>query len=525
MFQNNKIFIEYELKGILVCKINSETKNDNNDDNMIDLILKNIIGTKKKLVLSSNVNEIDLNLLLENKFRNVHNKFIFDIAINKQKSKYWDKFLNGKMSRNIEIINPMNHNVFSSNLIINLIEHNVSKNEIYFDVIFNDINPLTKKNEPIVLTHELDSLVSSSLSIIHNLKQDYNDINIDMLNDLMNEIKNILDKTKKTVLDDVIISFTKDNNIENNYENTMINNFVITLIELIKITKKISNDITINYSIEKIESFVDENLKKNIINDFTKFINILFEFINNVYQPEIEINIYETNKNSIINIKISNINNINKFIENINKKTQVDEVHEVDEFNKYKLLVEYMEDVLYIKIVLEKKEKPNNKIILNNKQIEKILNIDHNKKIYILIDDSILNLKLLSANLLRFKNIDLTLGFKKFPKLTSSEWQDIGILLLEVEEFIIVLLSNGEYGKQVSLLLNPQVIITDVQMPQLNGIDMIKDLIYHNVKSKMFVISAYLNNTDIEAIKFLEENNIKYFEKNGTYDWMTEIFD
>jgi hypothetical protein len=67
-----KIGIEYDFKCILECKNIDITLKPS-------FILKNIIGTKKIDIIGSDVDEFDLNLLLPEKFRNIHNKLMIDI--------------------------------------------------------------------------------------------------------------------------------------------------------------------------------------------------------------------------------------------------------------------------------------------------------------------------------------------------------------------------------------------------------------------------------------------------------------
>jgi CheY-like chemotaxis protein len=421
------------------------------------------------------------------------------------------------MLRSVEIINPTNDNIFSTNLIINIIEKKSSSNEIYFDIIFNNIELLSKKKEPIILTHELDSLVKSSLSITNELRKYYNDINICMLCDLTNEMNEILKKTKKTVIDDFCIDF-KENEV---LEDSRATNLISNLFEIVKIIKNFTNDVIVNYKLLKKKPFINKELKKNVIYDVFKFTNILYKFKNN-NSLKIVMDICEGDENSdiesnlIVNIKILNFINIGEFMKNI---------YETVQFENF-LQFENVENILCMKIILEvNNEKKVNKYILNNEHIDKIINIIHNKKIFILVDDSFVNLKILLMNLLKFLNIDSMQELKKLPKLTPNEWQDVGIILLNFEKFTIILLSNGMYGKEITLLLNPQVIITDVQMPLLNGIDMIKDLLQEDIKAKICVTSAYLNSFDEEAKKFLENNKIKHVEKNGNFDWLCEIFE
>lgn len=90
------------------------------------------------------------------------------------------------------------------------------------------------------------------------------------------------------------------------------------------------------------------------------------------------------------------------------------------------------------------------------------------------------------------------------------------MLNIEIQNYIFILASNGFYGKEIALSLYNRcsVIITDIQMPILNGIDMIKLLLENNIKTKIFINSA-CDKTDPTMNELLLCNNISYLEKGA----------
>jgi CheY-like chemotaxis protein len=159
----------------------------------------------------------------------------------------------------------------------------------------------------------------------------------------------------------------------------------------------------------------------------------------------------------------------------------------------------------------------NNEFSLNTNQIKLILNINKNIKI-LLVDDVILHLKILCLKII--KNIDANYKYDNFPVLTNDEWQSIGIIFIEYENYQFILAANGMYGKEIAFMIDCDIIISDIQMPLLNGIDMIYELINNNIKTNIIVNSGFIKNENEEIYKLLENKQISMFiEKGSQFDW------
>lgn len=78
------------------------------------------------------MSELDLNLLFSENFRLVHNNFMIDILTFREKSKFWNLFLNGKMNRIINIINPITKYEYGVKLQITF--NSQSNDKVLFDV-------------------------------------------------------------------------------------------------------------------------------------------------------------------------------------------------------------------------------------------------------------------------------------------------------------------------------------------------------------------------------------------------------
>ncbi len=79
-------------------------------------------------------------------------------------------------------------------------------------------------------------------------------------------------------------------------------------------------------------------------------------------------------------------------------------------------------------------------------------------------------------------------------------------LILENEGFDVRLADNGEDGYSAYLLFEPDVVVTDIQMPIKNGIELIGLIRAHNPRVRMVYMSA-----DLAPFQsFLNEEQEKY---------------
>ncbi|HJC47224.1 MAG TPA: response regulator [Candidatus Lachnoclostridium pullistercoris] len=50
---------------------------------------------------------------------------------------------------------------------------------------------------------------------------------------------------------------------------------------------------------------------------------------------------------------------------------------------------------------------------------------------------------------------------------------------------------NGEEGLELALKISPDIVITDVKMPKMDGVEMIRQLRRHGCQAKMIILTAY----------------------------------
>lgn len=81
------------------------------------------------------------------------------------------------------------------------------------------------------------------------------------------------------------------------------------------------------------------------------------------------------------------------------------------------------------------------------------------------------------------------------------------------------------YGKEICMMIEPNIIITDIQMPLLNGIDMIKTLLDYGIKSKIFINSAYSDKDNDDIVELVNKYNVEFLEKGSDISNLKYLFD
>lgn len=523
-FFAKKIHVENDLEGTLECEcINDVTPS---------FILKNIVGSKKLELLGSDINEIDLNMLLPDNFRKMHNVFITDILKNRENSGYWNLFREGKMNRPVNIINPVTKSEYTVKLNITL--KSQAENKVVFLVIFTDINIINKIiNTTSLLTHDLRSIIKSAQHVLSTIEAEstskHNEENFAMLNELLEEAYQMCSKSRCKILTENI-----------HHTDSFLSHDIKIYLEISKYLKKIRKIFTnINFEVQIRtnicikESYCDTlwhlflNITKNAVNANSTHIII---YVNNNEENELLIRVKDNGNG------MSESTKINFF----SRKLPENHIAQEIEANRGEgFLLSYKEFVtlggtviLYgseigagteFIIKLNGTFETENFVlsVANIVQIQNILNKTE-KKVVLLVDDSLLNLKILSLKLIKHLNRNYT--HFNFPILTVDEWQNTGIINIEINSYIFVLASNGMFGKEIAMMLNPVFIISDIEMPLLNGIQMIKELLNYKINSRILINSAYVDENDVEISQLIQKNNIQFIEKGSNYDFVETLF-
>jgi CheY-like chemotaxis protein len=85
----------------------------------------------------------------------------------------------------------------------------------------------------------------------------------------------------------------------------------------------------------------------------------------------------------------------------------------------------------------------------------------------------------------------------------SEDTRDMMAKLLELEAYAIVTAEDGQAGLRVAAEQRPHLIITDINMPNMNGIEMIRELRRQPEQAHVpiMAITAYGEGTASEAIE------------------------
>lgn len=75
----------------------------------------------------------------------------------------------------------------------------------------------------------------------------------------------------------------------------------------------------------------------------------------------------------------------------------------------------------------------------------------------------------------------------------NKNWAFIVRVMLEEEGFEVLLASDGETGYSTYLSFRPDLVITDIQMPRMNGIELISMIREHDRKVKAIYMSSEFN--------------------------------
>lgn len=535
IFFKNKVHIENDLQCTLECNCY--------DENNPSFILKNIYGSKKIELLGSDVYEIDLNLLFSDNFRKIHNSFIIDILKYREKSKFWDSFINGKMNRIVNIINPITKYEYGVKLNITF---NYQENEkVVFDIIFTDVSIINKIiNNTGLLTHDLRSIIKSAQNIVSSIESDLNfDSNQDF--DLKKKYEDNFSTLKELLVEaHQMCSKSRTKIIIENINNTGSGLFknVKMYLEMSKYIKKIKkifpnvkfiSNIKTNICITVIQNDTLWHLFLNIIkNAINAGSNEILIIVDNDEHEELVITIKDNGHGMSESTKLNFLSR--KLPMTLKNNQQIDSNRGEGFLLSYKEWVNIGGFVSILSseinigtefLIKIKGMYDNDNFILNKTQLSSIQNIIEKTDTIkiLLIDDCLLNLKILSLKIIKF--IDKEYKHSNFPILTSEQWQNTGIIIIEIDKYIFILLSNGMYGKDISMMLEPNIIITDIQMPLLNGIQMIKELLEYGIKSKILINSAFSDKEDQEILELIEKHNIEFIEKGSNYNFVEKIFD
>lgn len=136
------------------------------------------------------------------------------------------------------------------------------------------------------------------------------------------------------------------------------------------------------------------------------------------------------------------------------------------------------------------------------------------KKLILIVDDSVFNLKML------FQKLKVLL----FPNLVTIMPDFSGnYATFEIENYFIVFCKNGKIGYDIFKTKKPYAIITDNDMPFMNGHDMSDLILKSNSTSKIIMISGN-SSTCVDDLITEYPNRIKFLNKGDSNSLFQSTF-
>ncbi len=100
--------------------------------------------------------------------------------------------------------------------------------------------------------------------------------------------------------------------------------------------------------------------------------------------------------------------------------------------------------------------------------------------------------------------------------LIVDDNQDLAFLIkcmLEDEGYEVRSAENGSDGYSAYLLFNPDLVLTDIQMPEKNGLELMKDIRFHNPGVRTIYMSGDLSQYEPPLKEEKEKYHVGVLEK------------
>lgn len=469
--------------------------------------LRNISGTKKQEIVQGS-NSILLDELLPENIKEKHSFFMNNILDLGTKSTYWNMFLEGKMQRSVIIVNPYSKEKFNVKMKIIFVNKSWLCGQYYFKMTLSDVTYVENLSTSVsLITHDLRSVFRSIKKISDDLKvsneSDKESLfdTLDMLTSegliLCSKSRDDFNEKSQTVcnkLNKVYISLYKlIKNLNIIYGcrivfdcccNLFLNNDQLTTIKHI-LFNAVKNSINANASII-IVRVKQENLKL-ILMMIDNGIGMSDEKIKNFFNREIKKNSGNVDDNRGEGMLLSCL-----------KWKSID--GEIEIFCNG--------EMTFIFTI----ETPISQCpVLNLKQLKMLSMLKSCNKLNILIvDDSIVKLKMT----MRLLNMKLDLqknGEEQTSSIINLPKKFEIYIMNEYLEYNIIFATNGVYAFDVYNLVNIHKIVTDLQMPIMDGYELIKNVIAINKKQEIMINSDTDKFEVYQKLQIVEgEHNIKF---------------
>ena len=163
--------------------------------------------------------------------------------------------------------------------------------------------------------------------------------------------------------------------------------------------------------------------------------------------------------------------------------------------------------------------------ILTKKQhsdLDDLASLQYGAGIILLVDDSILILKLILKILSSILNLSshkvMANRSHHLKNLRDTEWQAMGCVTETMANWVVICASNGAVAHEIIRVAKVSMMVTDFEMPKMNGVELIKSIRSQQTSSSMPIVL----HTTLSKEQLLENDpsfdlvkqNVTYFQKN-----------
>lgn len=393
--------------------------------------IDNIFGDKmgcvvQKIESIDQFDQIDSRIKISDIFDEMTCITLRNIISKREESIYWNIILKDKFRMNTTI-SPMNNDIE--------IKIRIIQNRIY---LF--LRLLCK-----VQIHNVISNIRSCIEIIENCEDEDNGLDVEDVEDVED------DKKENTLLldllnDTLLLLIQKKMNKENKDTN------------LIYEIEEFDNVIEILHQVFPSSTYITIECSVSIKKEYTPILTSVLKSIKNSGQYNCGLVFCKYGNNLRIDIELDT-----RIEDHICKQLS-------SMFNIIGEILFY-ESLVVLKLPAIPNELTSNFTITNYNDFNRYIYQPYNN-IIMVVDDALINIKIINRKLCKYFKINVV----NIP-IQSERWgKHIQYYMFEINDLLFIYVHNGKSALQLFKLFKPSIIITDIEMPKMNGIIFINEV-------------------------------------------------
>lgn len=161
---------------------------------------------------------------------------------------------------------------------------------------------------------------------------------------------------------------------------------------------------------------------------------------------------------------------------------------------------------------------PNNVSVISKKDLNTLFSIDKKNKVIVICEDSFLCVRILlnKINRLFFDNCN------EIKIQNDIKWEKPNIIFLNKNDYTFIITSNGQLGFDILSMIKTFFVITDIEMPELNGLEMINRLHSNGIYHRTIISSTLSNEIIYQGIDNMLNYNISILQKGSSEECLKE---